>query len=446
MKAVGIDIGTTTISVAVIETDSQTVVETGTLENNSFIKSEHVWERMQDVGTIVKKALELLDGLLEKYPDISSIGLTGQMHGILYLDGEGKCISPLYTWQDGSGNLPFQDSPSLISWIRQTCGVEVKSGYGLVTHICHCKNLSVPGNCRTFCTISDYLGMILTGRKRPLLHISNAASLGFFDVPRGEFLSSELSAAGVSCGRLPEVTAEFAVLGTYKNIPVTVGIGDNQAGFLGSVGEKEGVFLVNMGTGGQVCVLSEKYFVSRDIEARPFAKGKYLLAGSSLCGGRAYGILEGFFRSYVKAVTGEEYSQYDVMQKLAKAGAEAGASAGAEGTMEVSTLFCGTRWDPYLRGSIINISEDNFTPEGMVYGVLEGMAQELYDMYLQIREGTGFVARQLAASGNGLRKNPVLQKIICEKFRAELSFAQCQEEAAYGAAVSSLLQGSKDWC
>ena len=31
---------------------------------------------------------------------ITSIGITGQMHGILYVDESGRGLSPLYTWQD----------------------------------------------------------------------------------------------------------------------------------------------------------------------------------------------------------------------------------------------------------------------------------------------------------------------------------------------------------
>lgn len=44
------------------------------------------------------------------------------------------------------------------------------------------------------------------------------------------------------------------------------------------------MLLVNMGTGGQISVLSGQYFSGDGIEARPFLNGKYLLAGASLCG------------------------------------------------------------------------------------------------------------------------------------------------------------------
>ena len=70
--------------------------------------------------------------------------------------------------------------------------------------------------------------------------------------------------------------------------------------------------------------------------------------------------------------------------------------------MKVNTTFNGTRVHPELRGSILNVSEENFTPEGLVYGVLEGMAAELYEMFRVIQKGTGIQAEHLIAFG-GIR-------------------------------------------
>lgn len=433
MKAIGIDIGTTTISAVVLDTVQKCVIEARTIPNGSFIQTEQEWERIQDAKVIQKRARAVLDELLERHPDVGSIGLTGQMHGIIYLDEEGRCVSPLYTWQDGRGNLPVFEGKSLAEWVTETAGVKVSTGYGLVTHLYNCRKGLVPRGSVCLCTIADWLGMLLTGRKRPLVHTSNAASLGFFDSREGIFQREILERSGIDMdvSILPEVSDEISVLGTYRGIPVTTALGDNQASFLGSVGMEEQTLLLNVGTGGQISVLSGQYFEAPGIEARPFVRGKYLLVGASLCGGRAYAILEQFFRSYAKAAGAEGRVQYEVMAKLAEKGMQAGDG------MKVSTVFNGTRVNPNLRGSITNISEDNFTPEGLIYGTLEGMARELYDMYRTIYEETGIQAVHLVASGNGVRRNAVLQKILCGMFGAELKLAAYEEEAACGAAVSS---------
>ncbi len=443
MRSLGIDIGTTTISAVVVDMKDRTVAEAVTVPNNCFIPTPNQWERIQDAGAIIGKAKALVDGLLEKHRDIAFIGLTGQMHGILYLDREGHPVSPLYTWQDGRGSLPYGGEKSLTVWLKKRLGVETSVGYGLVTHIYNVENGLVPNEGAALCTIADHLGMVLTGRKKPLMHVSNAASLGFFDCVGGGFKLDALKGAGVEDWILPEVTKEVSILGAYRKIPVGVGIGDNQASFLGAAWPEEKTALVNMGTGGQISVLSPGYFTAPGIEARPMAlpigegagkqpgEGCYLLVGASLCGGRAYAILEQFFRSYVKLAGGDDKPQYDVMQKLALAGAKK-----REGAMLVAPLFQGTRANPEKRGSISNISEDNFTPEGMVYGMLLGMANELYEMYRQIEQGTGIRVERLVASGNGLRKNPVLQDIFREVFRVGLSLSPVEEEAACGAAFS----------
>lgn len=431
MKVIGIDIGTTTISTVVAETKDQVMIEAGTVPNESYMETENEWERIQNVAVIVEKAQKVLDDLITAFRDVAYIGLTGQMHGIVYVDKNGKCVSPLYTWQDGRGNVILPEKgKSLVSWICDVCKVNVATGYGLVTHTYNLIYHLVPEDAVYLCTISDYLGMVLTERKAPLLHVSNASSLGFFDIIKGRFMEEELKKIGVDTGILPEVTDEIQILGSYKGIPVGIGIGDNQASFLGSVGVQEGGILLNMGTGGQISVLSDTYFSMKGIETRPFINGKYLLVGASLCGGRAYAVLEKFFRSYAEAAGAGNGCQYELMAKL-----------GAEGErkddgMRVDTTFNGTRTNPLKRGSIFNISEDNFTPSGIIYGVLEGMARELYDMFEKIKDETGIEAKLLVASGNGLRKNELLCKICSRMFGTELVLAPCKEEAAMGAALS----------
>lgn len=459
MKTIGIDIGTTTISAVVLDTESQNVLEARTITNGSFLQTEQEWERMQDVSVIVTKAQKVLDELLELHPDVQAIGLTCQMHGILYLDENGSCLSPLYTWQDGRANQKpdrqkktalLKDcsaEDTYVSYAVRKTKRNVAAGYGLATHFYQVCNRLVPKNSAAVCTIGDYLGMVLTGRKKPLIHATNAASLGFYDVKEGRFDREALEQLGIDTKLLPEVTEQYEVLGTYHGIPISTALGDNQASFLGSVGMQEQVLLVNMGTGGQISILSHEFFEAEGIEARPFGEGTYLLAGSSLCGGRAYAILEKFFRSYAQALGLENGAQYDILGKLAQKEAKKRSESEndlkkqmcASEAMQVVTTFNGTRVNPNLRGSISNISEDNFTPEGLIYGVLDGMAQELYDMFCLIQNGTGIRAAHIVASGNGLRKNKVLRDIFSHKFHADVTLAQYEEEAACGAAISASL-------
>ncbi len=417
------------MSAVVFDPGERKVIDSRTVKNGSFIETGNDWERIQDPAVIVSRVMPVLDGFLGMYPEVAGIGITGQMHGIVYTDKNGMAVSPLFTWQDGRGSIP-ENGTTLVDRIYRDTGVIAASGYGLVTHLYQSEHSLVPENAVSLCTIPDYIGMMLTGRERPLVHISMAASLGFFDTENMSFRSTEFAAAGGDTGILPEVTDEITVLGSYRGYPVTVAIGDNQASFLGAVGYSADTLLLNIGTGGQISILSDKLFEAPGIEARPISRGRYLLAGSSLCGGRAYAILEKFFRSYVSEACGSDEPQYETMERLAEKALD------TEGGMTVRTAFMGTRTDPGLRGSITGISEDTFTPEGLIMGVMRGLIDELHEMYVTIRDGASIRAERLVGSGNGLRKNRILQRIASEAFGAELEMSTCNEEAACGAAVS----------
>lgn len=434
MRAIGVDIGTTTISAVVVDIEKQTVEKAYTIENGSFISSEMSWSKIQDPELIIQKAQGLLDNILESYDDIQWIGLTGQMHGIVYVDQAGKHVSPLYTWQDGSGDHMCFNGESVCTAVNKRFGLKVFTGYGLVTHIYHIWKKQVPENAAKLCTIADYLGMILTERSEPFIHSSNAASLGFFDVEHAEFRTEILKELGADVTILPEVTDSYQKIGSYRNIPVITAIGDNQASFLGSVKKPDEAILVNMGTGGQISVLSDRYCAGEGIETRPFNEGKYLIAGSSLCGGRAYAMLADFFRMYAEAAGIRGIDHYSVMAEILNQET----ANDTEERLNVVTTFSGTRENPSQRGSVSGIGVHNFTPGAMIYGVLNGMAEELYSMYRQIDEDVIKNKEIMVVSGNGIRKNIYLQYIMEEKFGLKLQPAENKEEAAYGAAMTGM--------
>lgn len=437
MLTVGIDIGTTSLSAAVADSVRRKVLSTKTVPNDSFLAAYDYWEKIQDPQRIVRKAREMLDGYLDTYPEIQAIGLTGQMHGIVYLDADGNAVSPLYTWQDERGNLPGSDGKSLAARIREQIGLFAASGFGLVTHIYQNENGLVPEEAVSLCTIPDYLGVVLTGRKKALLHASMAASLGFFDTEKRDFDREPYhQMAGGGEAWLPEFSNRMKILGSYRGIPVVTAIGDNQASFLGSVGLQEGVLQVNIGTGSQICMLSHICFETEGIEARPLTEDTWILTGAALCGGRAWAIFERFFRSCLEAAGVEAGPQYEVLERLARTELDECRSAGKQQPV-VDPRFQGTRMDPMLRGSITQLSEETFTPGCLAYGVLQGIAQELYDLYRLIPAGSDSHVQRIIASGNAVRKSKVLQEIVSGTFHAPLELSEYQEEAACGAAFAA---------
>lgn len=426
MKILGLDIGTTTISAVVLE--DNLVVTSLTRKNGSFLSEGEVWEKLQNPAYIRETALQMTGELLEAYPDVERIGVTGQMHGIVYLDQEGRAVSPLYTWQDERGTRQYEQGLTYAAYLSKVSGYELSTGYGLVTHFYNQKNGLVPRDAVVFCTIHDYIAMVLCGRKAPLIDGSDAASFGFYDLEKGCFDTAALEKAGIDTGMLPELTQK-ACIGRYQEkAEVYVAIGDNQASFLGAAAGNKNSMLINVGTGSQFSVYTEKYMSCFGLETRPFPGGGYLLVGASLCGGRAYAMLEQFFRMTLEMAgnTGCD-SCYEAMAGLLERCHK------PEDIPEVVPLFQGTRQNPQLRGSIQNISVDNFTPLHMIWAWLQGMAQELYEMY-QCYLAAGGQSAALIGSGNGLRKNRYLQQCFTDIFKQQLIMSECNEEAACGAA------------
>lgn len=433
---IGIDIGTTTVSAVVLDITERKTVEVYTIDNASDIASDFVWEKMQDASRISDRVFELLNSLLDRYPEVKTIGITGQMHGILYVDANGSAVSPLYTWQDGRAGL---GSPSFCQILEERSGYRLAPGYGLATHFANLMNGNVPNNAVKLCTIMDYIVMKLTDRKTPLMHSSDAASLGFYNIQTNAFDTDALIRAGIDPVVLPDVTAENMIAGTWNGIPVTVAIGDNQASFLGSVQDPEHEALANFGTGSQISVMNHDTFGFQPdaaMEIRPFLKNSWLTSGSALCGGRAYALIERFFRQYMSASGAAETEQYEVMNALACKGIE------SKKYLHVRTTFCGTRNAPDLFGSICDISEDLLTPEAFIAGTLWGMATELHDMFLNMPHDH---VNKLIVSGNAVRKNTALRQMLKEVFDMEVRMPAHKEEAAFGAALfSSMAAGCAD--
>lgn len=432
MKSVGIDVGTTTISAVVMDTGDLAVVQKRTIKHKGFLPAGRPWERIQDVQDMITQARAVLEETLSVFDDISAIGLTGQMHGIVYVDPQGRAIGPLYTWQDGCGNLPEFAGRSICNILSEDYGVTASTGYGMATYLYHCRKGLVPSNATSVCTIGDYLGMVLTGRPAPLVHISQAAGMGLYDHKTLGFLQDILAQNGADPLLIPRVTSEPEPLGTFRGIPVCVSLGDNQASFLGSVRDGANTVLVNVGTGAQVSVLSDCCYDGHGIESRPLTKDSCLLVGATLCGGAAYAALEQFFRSYAAAAGAPDVPQFEIMNRLLEEQPDQSEA------LTVKTTFLGTRENPHGTGVISEVGLANFHPAALIRGTLNGMAKELYDLYYVMKERAGASRSKLVASGNGVRRNVFLQKSLCDLFGMPLCVEQNEEEAALGAAISAL--------
>ena len=410
MLSIGIDIGTTTICAIVFDTEAEKIIESVTEPNDAMLSSKEPWEKIQDAQKIYDKASGIIERLAEKHKKILSIGITGQMHGILYIDKSGNILSPLYFWQDGRGNLTYGEK-TYAEEVSGKTGKNLASGYGSVTHFYNLKNDLVPTDAFKFCTIYDYLAMRLAGLSEPVISMSSAASLGITDDKM-----------------FPKIVNGIELIGeTRFGVKISVAIGDNQASFLGSVRNTDSSLLVNVGTGSQISFTVKDAPSISGTELRPYINDEFLLVGAPLCGGRAYAVLKDFYLEIIRSTGQDCENIYEIME-------ESVCDIYNENSVDVVTKFSGSRENPDETGSISGITVNNFTMSSLTLGVLKGIVNELYEIF----EKTDRKFSTLVGSGNGIRYNKALQKLFSEKFSLQLKMPLYEEEAAFGACLFSL--------
>lgn len=424
MKAIGIDIGTTSICLGVYEEETGRFGEIRQ-EKNYFLPDTF----QQDPERIFHTVKNMLDDLIQNGGKPSVIGISSQMHGILYVDKEGHAVSPYYTWKTESGNEAYKEA-SYASFLSRTVGYEMYTGYGSVTHFQLQQTGQISAEAVSLVNIGDYAAMRLCHAKKPMMSPSIAASLGGFSLQDGSFDLAALQKAGVDTSYYPQVKAGEFIMGEYRGIPVTCAQGDNQASFYGAIGEREEALSINVGTGSQVSLFHRELVPGTGAEIRPFTDKGFLYVLASVNGGKVYERLAEFVKSTVYAVTGIETEVYG---KLEEAGLDVPATE-----LRITPALYGSRNGSAPGGRVEGLTAENFTLGNVVRAYAAGMALELFRMYEQLPDTLKQGKTEIIASGNGIRKNRLLRQEVERIFVLPVRFRDIEEEAAAGAAMWAL--------
>ncbi len=443
----GVDFGTSKIAVVLACPRRNKILAIASQDVDSYIHLSDSRLKEQDVNRIIDAFVRCAGEVFAKREySVLSIGLTGQMHGILGIDSNGRAVTNFVTWQDGRGLLSLGNRKTVLEAMKEKGGDrQIASGYGIVT-LFDWVRTGGEKKIHKLCTIADYIGMLLTGRAVPLLDTTMADSIGSFKIETLSWDFEYISKLGIDPGYFPDIVAPGTPAGIMgkKNIfnipcnteiPVSVSIGDNQASFIGSVKEYYNTLLINIGTASQISFalkdFKEKEIASHidgyDVCVRPFIDG-YLVAGNALSGGSSYRTIRDFFLQTGTELFGikKEDEIWDRMNRCA---------LGADPDTEFSVypLFAGKRSKPDERGRIVGISEENFTPSNLIYGTLRGMIVVLKEMIDQFPLQR---VRYFVGSGNGIRKNQLLREAASLVFHRDILVPRFAEEAGIGAALN----------
>jgi sedoheptulokinase len=452
---IGLDIGTTTLSAVVLDTENGRLLAHHALPNRAAF-SPAAGRAELDLAALQTLAVKCLAGIVAAAgvdaTEIRGIGVTGQQHGVTFVDAEAAPAGPTITWQDLRVQelMPNSQESYLQHFIHVAGGVEAFRRMGCLPaagflgtslfwlHRQH----QLPGAAALACFVPDAIAAFLSGAS-PVVDPTLAGSSGIFDIIANNWdwemlarldlpgqLFPPIGEAGRRLGGLrPEIARQ---VGLPAGIPVGIALGDNQASFIGSVQDPAVSLLINVGTGGQISTRTDSFHFIPGLENRPFPGGHYLLIGGGLFGGRSYAYLQNFFRQVGAELLDAEADEklYDRMNALAES-----VPAGCEG-LRCSPLFTGSRVDPSARASFTGLAPHNFTPGHLTRALLEGMAEGFHQFYGQIRAVTG-ERRPLVGSGNGIRHNRLLAQILTERFAMPLHTPSLSEEAAVGAAITA---------
>jgi sedoheptulokinase len=433
MIAAGIDIGTTNVELFLVDLETCRIVERRSAPNPR-VDSTDPLAYFQDPQGILNSVREMLASV--SLP-VKSLGVTGQVHGIVYADENGAPLSPLYTWLDRHGSEPWGRT-SVQNQFAEKTGRSLPVGYGLLTHYANGLFNRVPGGARRILGINELVTGALVGKPLEKTDATNLACFGAFDPVNHSFyrpaLEEALSPAPLA---FLDFAEPFTLAGeTPEGVPVAYPVGDNQAGFLGLVARPAETCLISIGTSGQISVFSPSERCPPAMELRPYLGLGYLHVGATLTAGKAYEVLADLFREIVRRAGPPSLPEKDIdLFRLMK---EAARESPPAAPLVFDTALNGTRRDPARRGAITGIGLDNLTMGSLVRGSVDGIVRELAEFKRDL--GSLFdPVTSIVAAGSAVRKNELFRESLERQFNREIRVPDFDGGSALGAAFIGAL-------
>lgn len=368
--------------------------------------------------------------------EIGAVGLTGQMHGLVLLDEQGKVLRPAILWNDQRTQKQCDEIHARIGKERfiQITGNVALTGFTAPKILWVKENEpEIYARVRHVLLPKDYIRYKLTGEYA--LDKADGAGTVLFDLKARDWSDEVLTALEIPRAWMPktfegteftgDVTEEAAQrTGLHVGTPVAAGGGDQAAGAVGVGAVEPGIVGLTVGTSGVVFATTPSALIEPEGRLHAFCHavpGLWHFMGVMLS---AAGSLQWYRDTLVPDVS------FDELLKEAES-----IPAGSEG-LQFLPYLSGERTphpDPLARGAFIGLTVRH-NRAYMTRAVLEGVAFGLKDSFTLIQNAGLGAITQVRASGGGT-KGALWRQILASVLEAELVTVNTTEGAAYGAAL-----------
>jgi xylulokinase len=381
-----------------------------------------------------------------KAAEVKSIGLSGQMHGSVFLDKSDKVIRRAILWNDQRTAAECAEIESRAGGRAKLIGMVANPALTGFTapKILWLRNHEPKNFAKTRNVLlpKDEIRRRLTGEYAT--EVSDASGMLLLDVANRCWSRELLSALELDidlfakCHESEEVTGRLMpavakLLGLTTDCLVVGGAGDCAAGAVGNGIVSRGVLSTSIGTSGVMFVHSDEVKIDPEGRIHTFChavRGKWHQMGVNLSAG---GSLQWFRNELCKAdyavAKKAKREIYDLLTDEAKA-----VKTGSDGLFFLPYLS-GERTphaDPDARGCFVGLTLAH-TRGHLVRSIMEGVTYSMRDS-LAIIEGLGVPVKQIRASGGGSR-SPLWRQIQADVFGRKVVTLASEEGAAFGVAL-----------
>jgi len=441
MYWMGVDVGTGGTRALLIDAGGREIAAVTALHEEMRM-TQPLWaeQRPEDWA---QAAVQAIRGVLGKAgasgDDVRGVGMSGQMHGLVVLDGDNAVIRPALIWCD-------QRSQPQVDFINAKLGKDKVLEYTanpMLTGFTLPKLLWVRDHephkferIRKLLLPKDYVRFTLTGEFAS--EVSDASGTAMFDVIRRRWSFEVMDGLGLDRDILPAcyesaeissvISTEAAALtGLRAGTPVAGGGGDQAASAVGNGIVEPGVVSCTLGTSGVVFAHMETVAYDPDGRVHTFChavRDKWHVMGVTQGAGLS---LQWLRNQLAPGMT------YDALTEEA-----AKAPAGSQGLFWLPYLM-GERTphlDPQARGGWIGLTAKH-TRADLIRAVMEGVCYSQKDCLDAIGK-LGIAATSVRASGGGAR-SPFWRQILADVFGKRVARLETQEGSAYGAALLAMV-------